>query len=119
MGPDFRSERVLAGLSVAVVFGPVLIYGFASVTERIRTAGDVASALGMCFIAEVVAVLIAGPIATQLKGRDGEAPDATLQRSRRVSLVVARLAFWSSVLLLLLLPLAVAFFLAMGIGLSG
>jgi hypothetical protein len=119
MGRSLRFQRAIAGLSVAVAFGPVLIYVFASVTDRIRTPGDAARALGMCFVAEVVAVLIAGPVVTQLKGAVGEAPDATLRRSIRVSLSVARLAFWSSVLLLLLLPLAAAFFVAIGIGVSG
>ena len=114
-----RLHHALAGLAMAVVVTPLLVYFLAAVTDQIRSAGDAARALGTLFVAEIAAALVAGSLVTQLKRQRAKAQDAALQRSIGRSLLVARFAFWPSMVLLLLLPLGMVFFAGMSMGLSG
>jgi hypothetical protein len=104
---------------MAVVVGPLLVYVVAGVTHNITTAGDAVRALGMLLVAEIVAALVAGSLVTQLKDQRVKAQDGALQRSIGRSLIVARFAFWPSMVLLLFVPLAMVFYLGLAFGLSG
>jgi hypothetical protein len=104
-----RANYPLAGLALAVVIGPVVVFTFASQTGRIRTAGDSARALGACFLMEVVAAVAAGCVVQYLKRPEGSSPDPSALRSRRTALRIARLAFWPSIVLTLMLGVAMVY----------
>jgi hypothetical protein len=80
-------------------------------SDSIRSAGDAFWALGKCLLAQVVGCLIAGGIVEYLRRPNVSSLDAAAKRSRGWSVMVARVAFWLSMVLLLLLSLAAVYVL--------
>ena len=72
-------------------------------TGGVRTFGDAFRAMGVWFLAEVAASVFAAFAVHYLKRPEVRSLAASALRLRSVSLGVARIAFWLSVLLLLLL----------------
>jgi len=114
-----RAHRILAGLAVIVVAGPLLAYAIASATGRVDTAGDSARALFSCSAAELVGMMVAGAVVARLKRLHAETEDSSLRPAMGRSLRAARVAFWSSLLLLALQALGMVFMTALAMGLSG
>ena len=111
--------RLMTVLTVALLLvGVLLVFATPIVCiESAGTAGD-ASRMAMAgLLAELVGMLASGIVVNLLKkARDQRGSRSPAQRS---ALIVARTAFWSSILITMLLSCGAIFFWMMAFGLSG
>lgn len=98
-----RARLALASIALVVVTGPVAVLAFELHAGSVRTFGDAFRAMGVWFLAEVAASVFAALVVHYLKRPEVRSLAASALRLRSVSLLVARIAFWLSVLLLLVL----------------
>jgi hypothetical protein len=103
-----RAKLAFASVALAVVMAPVAVLTFELQTGGVRTFGDAFRASGACFLAEVAASVFAAFVVHYLKRPDVRSLDAAAMRWRSIGLGVARIAFWLSVLLLLLVLVVMA-----------
>jgi len=96
--------------AVALTLAPLVLVGAGVYSPHHRGWNDLFEVLCMSWVVEMIAALGGAPLIWQLK-------DARKQegaRPLRAELLVARLAFWSSLLLSLALPCAIAWVWMMG-----
>jgi hypothetical protein len=102
--------RALLLFAVALTFGPLVVAGAGVYSPHHRGWNDLFEFLYMCWVVELMAAFGGAPLVWRLK--DARKQDGT--RTLRAELLVARLAFWSSLLLSLALPCAIAWVWMMG-----
>ncbi|HEY3255414.1 MAG TPA: hypothetical protein VGJ91_15755 [Polyangiaceae bacterium] len=84
-----------------------------------RSFGDTSRAASACFVAELIAAVVAGIIVERLKSQAAASLEKAADRSRRRALGVARFGFWLSVILLLLLAFVAVYMAACSMAMSG
>jgi hypothetical protein len=103
-----RAKFALASIALAAVTGPVAVLAFELESGGVRTFGDAFRALGAVLLAEIAASVFAAAVVHYLKRPNVRSLDASAARWRSIGLGVARVAFWLSVLLLLVLLVGMA-----------
>ena len=96
--------RALLLFAVASTLGPLVVASAGVYSPHHRGWNDLFEFLCMCWVVELMAALGGAPLVWRLK--DARKQEGT--RTLRAELLVARLAFWSSLLLCLALPCAIA-----------
>lgn len=113
--------RLMTVLTVALLLvGVLLVFATPVVCiQNARTAGD-ASRMAMAgLLAELVGMLASGIVVNLLKTARDQRGSRSPPLAQRSALIVARVAFWSSILLAALLSCGAIFFWMMAFGLSG
>ena len=103
-----RANYALSVVALAVLASHValIVYVTTFNAHRFRGYSDTFDALGLCLLAELLAAVVAGAVIRRLKRQEVSLLDASARRWRRIGLAIARLAFWFSILPLLVLPVA-------------
>jgi hypothetical protein len=102
-------------LAVALTLGPLVRAGASVYSPHDWRLNDRGEFLYMSWVVEMMAALVGAPLIWRLKDARKQEVTPTL----RAELFVARLAFWSSLLLSLALPCAIAWVWMMGLATEG
>ncbi len=105
--------RALLMLVVALTFGPLIVAAAKVYSPRHWGLNDLFEFFCMSWVVEMMAALGGAPLIGRLK----DARKQGVTRALRAELFVARLAFWSSLLLSISLPCAIVWVWLMGFAL--